>query len=186
MNPRHIPNIISVARIALVGPIVVLILQRQFSAALGLMVVAGLSDALDGWLARRYHWQSRLGSCLDPAADKLLLITSYIALTSLSLLPLWLTVTIVLRDVVILAGAAAYYRRVGAFEGQPLRISKLNTFLQLILLISCLLNQMAGPFAPWPFTLLTGVVFLTTLASGVAYTVVWSHKYAQARQQTQT
>ncbi|MBM3203168.1 CDP-alcohol phosphatidyltransferase family protein [Candidatus Woesearchaeota archaeon] len=182
LKARHLPNIISMARIALVWPIISLILEHRFAAALGLMILAGLSDALDGWLARHYHWQSRLGSLLDPAADKILLITGYLALTGLSLIPLWLTVTIVLRDGVILAGAGVWYRLMGSFEGQPLKISKLNTFLQLILLITCILNQVAGPFPPLLITVLIGLVFITTVASGCAYVLIWGDKYARARQ----
>ncbi len=181
MKACHIPNIISVARIGLVWPIISLILDQRFVEALGLMVVAGLSDALDGWLARHFHWQSRLGSLLDPAADKILLITGYLALTGLSLLPLWLTATVVLRDVVILSGAGAWYWLMGSFEGQPLRISKLNTFLQLILLITCILNQVTGPFPFLLTAILTGLVFATTVVSGCAYVVVWGNKYARAR-----
>ncbi|MGI9212567.1 MAG: CDP-alcohol phosphatidyltransferase family protein [Methylococcaceae bacterium] len=181
MNARHIPNIISVARIVLVGPILVYLLNRQFAEALALMVVAGLSDGLDGWLARRYHWQSRLGSYLDPAADKVLLLTGYVALTSLSLIPLGLAVTIVLRDVVILTGAAAYYWLIGPFEGKPLWISKLNTVLQLILLIASMLHQSVGFIPALLLNGLMALVFVTTVTSGLAYVYVWSRKFAEAK-----
>ena len=177
MNARHIPNVISIARMGLVYPIVWLLLERQFQTALALMVVAGLSDALDGWLARHYHWQSRLGSCLDPAADKLLLVTGYLALASMGLLSVWLAVAIVVRDAVILLGAAAYYVLVGPFDGQPLRISKFNTFLQLLLLIMVIFSQ---AFLPLPTMLLEAVsliVFITTVLSGASYVYIWANKY---------
>ena len=77
MKARHIPNIISVFRILLVYPVVASILQKRFDWALTLFVVAGVSDALDGFLAKHFHWQSRLGSYIDPLADKLLLVSSY-------------------------------------------------------------------------------------------------------------
>lgn len=177
MQAHHIPNLISIARIGLVCPIILLLLRLDFSAALILMVIAGLTDALDGWLARHYHWQSRLGSYLDPAADKVLLITGYMALASLNLLPVWLAVTIVLRDAIILAGAGAYYFLVGPFEAKPLIISKINTFLQLILLITVI---QARIFWEPPFLLMNGltlIVFISTVISGMGYIHVWGMKY---------
>ena len=105
MNARDIPNIISVLRIVLVVPIIVLMLEQQFAAALLLFFVAGLSDGLDGYLAKRNNWGSRLGSILDPLADKLLLISSYVALGWLGLIPVWLVAVVLIRDIVIVSGA---------------------------------------------------------------------------------
>lgn len=136
MSPRHIPNLISVCRILLVYPVIHLMLAGRFDWALGLFVVAGVSDAVDGFLAKHFHWQSRLGSYLDPVADKLLLISSYLALGWLDLVPFWLAGLVVLRDVVIFGGAVAYYFLLKPFEGQPLLISKLNTLCQLLLVFA--------------------------------------------------
>src|SRR5258708_20651545 len=89
-SPRHIPNVISAFRILLVAPIAVALADRQLVTTILLFGIAALSDAADGFLAKRYGWQSELGAVLDPAADKLLLVTVFITLAYLKLMPLWL------------------------------------------------------------------------------------------------
>src|SRR5689334_7087311 len=106
---RHLPNAITIARIALVLPLVVSIARRDFNAALILVVIAGLSDALDGLLAKRFAWQSWLGGVLDPIADKILLIVCFVSLYVASVMPLWLMGLALARDAVILAGAVTYH-----------------------------------------------------------------------------
>lgn len=177
MKARHIPNIITVCRILLVYPVIHLLLLGRFDWALGLFVVAGVSDAVDGFLAKYFHWQSRLGSYLDPLADKLLLISSYVALAWLGLLPVWLTVLVVLRDVVIFSGAMAYYFLLRPFEGQPLLVSKLNTFFQLFLVFAVLVQHGLTPIPDGVITLLVMAVTLTTVVSGALYVYVWGTSY---------
>src|SRR5690606_4985135 len=125
-----IPNLISVLRIILVIPVVWALIAGDFFTALVLFSVAGFSDALDGFLAKHYHWQSRLGSILDPLADKLLLVASFATLTWLGLLPYWLLWMVLGRDVLIVVGALAYHYIVGKFELLPLWSSKVNTAFQ--------------------------------------------------------
>jgi cardiolipin synthase len=178
MNPKHIPNIITVGRILLVYPVIDLLLDRRFDWALGLFVVAGVSDAIDGYLAKTYHWQSRLGSYLDPVADKLLLTSCFIALGWLKLIPLWLVGLVVFRDAVIFSGAVAYYFLLRPFEGQPLYISKLNTLLQLMLVFAVLVQYGIAPSMPeFMMTGLTGLVALTTAVSGALYVYLWGTSY---------
>lgn len=177
MNPRHIPNIITVVRVLLVYPVIRLLLEQRFGWALGLFVVAGVSDAVDGFLAKHYHWQSRLGSYLDPLADKLLLISCYVALAWLGLVPLWLTGLVVLRDIVIFGGAVAYYFLLRPFEGQPTLLSKLNTLLQLVLVFAVLFQQGIAPFPALFTDALIGLTAFTTLASGAQYVYVWGSGY---------
>lgn len=177
MSPRHIPNLISVCRILLVYPVIHLMLAGRFDWALGLFVVAGVSDAVDGFLAKHFHWQSRLGSYLDPLADKLLLISSYLALGWLGLVPFWLAGLVVLRDVVIFGGAVAYYFLLRPFEGQPLLISKLNTLFQLVLVFAVLVRHGMAPFPAAVVDLLIALVTVTTLASGVLYVYIWGTSY---------
>ncbi len=177
VDAKHIPNLISVFRILLVYPVNYLMLDRQFGPALGLFILAGLSDGLDGFLAKHYHWQSRLGSYLDPLADKLLLVSSFLTLTWMGLVPVWLTSTVVLRDVVILSGAIAYYFLLKPFEGQPHWTSKLNTFLQLLLVFSVLFSQGVRPLADNLLLALGNVVFITSLVSGAIYVRVWGSSY---------
>ncbi|MCW8839927.1 MAG: CDP-alcohol phosphatidyltransferase family protein, partial [Gammaproteobacteria bacterium] len=133
MKPRHIPNLISVLRIMLVVPIMVLLARGEYLLVLMLFVVAGLSDSLDGYLARRFDWRSQLGALLDPLGDKFLLVGVYLVLGWNGLLPGWLVGLVILRDVVIVSGALAYRRLCGELTMEPTLISKANTLLQIVL-----------------------------------------------------
>lgn len=180
MYARHIPNLITVLRILLVYPVVVCLLERRFGLGLGLFVLAGVSDGLDGFLAKHYHWQSRLGSYLDPLADKLLLVSCFLTLASLGLLPGWLVAAVVLRDGVILTGAVAYYWLHEPFEGQPHWTSKLNTFFQLLMVVAVLFSLGVSPLPPGLLGMLMGVVLATSLVSGLVYVRVWGGRYWRA------
>ncbi|HXP64198.1 MAG TPA: CDP-alcohol phosphatidyltransferase family protein, partial [Steroidobacteraceae bacterium] len=116
---RHIPNIISVIRILLVLPIAIALFQGRLALAVALFALAAVSDAADGYLAKRCGWQSELGAILDPIADKLLLATIFITLGLLKLVPLWLMVAAVARDVIIVAGAVAYRLVIGPLTARP-------------------------------------------------------------------
>ena len=176
MRLEQIPNAISVARIVLVGPTAWLLLSERYGAAFALFLVAGVSDALDGQLAKRFGWQTPLGGFLDPIADKLLLVVSFLCLGWLEELPLWLVALVILRDLVIVSGATAYHFRVAPFEAEPMLISKANTVLQIVLVLAVVARQ-AGAGLPEGFiTIGVWVVTATTVASGVAYVVEWSRR----------
>ena len=138
MKARDIPNVITAFRFLLVAPVVVLLLQERFTAALIVFGVAGFSDGLDGFLAKRYNWRSRLGGIMDPLADKLLLVSSFVTLGWLGLIPAWLVLLVILRDLVIVAGAAFYHLRIEQFEAEPSIASKLNTATQILLVLAVL------------------------------------------------
>lgn len=176
MNGRWIPNLITTCRIALSVPLGVLIVEERHVHALGVMVVAGLSDGLDGWLARRFNWQTRLGARLDPLADKLLVGVTYGALAWAGVLPWWLTALVIGRDLVIIAGAALFQAVTGRLEMAPSLLSKLNTTAQIALAIVAVLH--AG-IVTLPFPLLHGLISLVaamTLASGLSYVWAWTRK----------
>ncbi|MBI5041177.1 MAG: CDP-alcohol phosphatidyltransferase family protein [Gammaproteobacteria bacterium] len=173
MQARDIPNLITCARLLLVPPIVWSMLTEQYGLALLLFVAAGLSDALDGFLAKTFNWTSRLGGLLDPIADKLLLVSCYLALTWQGLLPLWLTALVIGRDVVILAGAILYNALVERVEAAPSVISKINTLSQLLLVVAVLFNYGAQLLPVGWLTLMIQGVFATTLLSGVDYIWTW-------------
>lgn len=173
MQARDIPNLITVARLLLVAPIVWSLLTGQYGLALVLFVVAGLSDALDGFLAKTFHWTSRLGGLLDPIADKLLLVSCYLALTWQALLPVWLTALVIGRDVVILAGAILYNALVERVEAAPSVISKINTLSQLLLVVAVLFNYGAQLLPTGWLALMIQGVFATTLLSGADYVWTW-------------
>ena len=174
MKARDIPNLITVFRFLLVPPVVLLLLERHFGLALLMFGVAGFSDAVDGYLAKRYAWSSRLGALLDPLADKLLLVSSFIALGWLQLLPLWLVGAVILRDVVIVSGALVYHFRIERLEAAPTLVSKLNTLAQILLVIAVMFSQAVRelPFL-WMDVLLYSVL-VTTLWSGLDYVWRWS------------
>jgi cardiolipin synthase len=173
---RHIPNIISVARILLVIPIVFLMWQGQYGHAFILALIAGLSDGVDGFLARKYGWQSRLGAFLDPIADKLLLLATFLLLGLKGFLPWWLVLLVIFRDVLIVAGAMAYQHVTRDLQIKPLMVSKVNTTMQIILVVFVLF-RVANPDIVIAGTWLTGLIWitgLTTFVSGFAYVWHWS------------
>lgn len=178
---RHIPNLITVLRILLVAPFLWALLEENYRIALWLFIIAGISDALDGFLAKYYGWTSELGGILDPLADKVLLIGAILALGWLNELPLWLVVLVVLRDLLIISGAISYHLLVERLQAQPLMISKLNTLIQLTLVCTVIVHY--GIFLI-PAALLNGLIGLTALTtvwSGAAYIWQWSSRAHQHR-----
>lgn len=173
---RHLPNLICVLRILMVAPIVVLLLQGEWHITLLLILLAGISDGLDGFLAKRYGWQSRLGSMLDPAADKLLLVGLFVTLTWLDLVPWWLTALVVLRDGLISAFGLAYNALVEPLTAQPRPVSKINTGLQLAFVLSVISAEAFG----WPLRMMLDIlgalVFTSCLVSGFDYILIWSRR----------
>ncbi len=170
---KDIPNIITVFRIGLVPSVCVAIFEEMYGLALILYGVAGASDGLDGFIAKRFNFVSRLGSILDPLADKLLLVSTYITLAWVHLLPWWLTIVVVMRDVLIVAGGLAYHGLIGRYEMEPTLISKANTLFQIVLGLAIVVN--AGLYS-LPVDLLDGliyVVFAITLVSGADYIYSW-------------
>jgi cardiolipin synthase (CMP-forming) len=176
LSPSNIPNLICFARIALVIPIIRLLWQEQFLLSLLLILIAGLSDILDGYLAKKNNWRSYLGAVLDPAADKILLVSLFITLQSMDLIPLWLTLTVILRDLMIISGLGLYRYFVGVPQPKPTRISKFNTLLQLAFIILVILAQ----GIQFPFAILSMVcgslVFVTSILSCLDYWIIWSIK----------
>jgi len=175
---RDLPNIISFVRLLAVIPVVVLLLQREFGWALVVFALAGVSDGLDGLLAKHFGWQSRLGGMLDPLADKVLLVACFLVLGTLGLIPLWLVAAVVLRDLLIVGGALVYNYRVEEVEAAPTLVSKLNTLLQILLLVAVITDAGPLPLAPPVISALVWGCLATVLVSGAQYVWVWSHKAA--------
>ncbi|MFO1371186.1 MAG: CDP-alcohol phosphatidyltransferase family protein [Candidatus Competibacteraceae bacterium] len=173
LRPRDIPNLITGLRIMLVVPILWLLLEERYGATLLLFVMAAFSDALDGFLAKYFDWTSELGGILDPLADKLLLIGTILTLGWLGKLPVWLVVLVVLRDVIIVCGAISYHMLIGQFKAEPLLISKLNTLMQLLLMLAVITNGGIASLPAWLLTGLIGLTALTTSWSGLAYVLRW-------------
>lgn len=171
---HQLPNIISILRVFLIVPIAIQLHNEDWISAFFLILVAGLSDALDGFLARAFKWQSRLGSILDPLADKLLLVTLFVLFAYKNIIPNWLAVLVIGRDFVILFGALSYYKLKKNLDIKPLLSSKINTAVQIIFSVT-LMYHLA--FSELPQKLLEGLlvaVAITTLLSGFMYVICWT------------
>ncbi len=169
-----VPNLITLARLCAVPLAFWLIIDRALATAFGLFVAAGVSDAVDGWLARRSGGGSRLGAMLDPVADKALIVTMYVTLAAVGALPGWLATLVVFRDLVIVGGVLVLGLLGHPLTIRPLFVSKINTVLQIVLVALTLFLAgfgIAGPAADAACAALSWAVAATTLASGVAY--VW-------------
>ncbi len=166
---RHIPNLLCLLRIALVAPLIAAMLAGEQAWILVLFSVAGVSDALDGYLAKRFNWTSELGRFLDPLADKLLLISVFLTAAWLDIAPWWLAAVAIARDLVIGVGALSYRLWFGPLRGRPSTISKFNTGMQLGYLLAVILAS-ATAFPPREvLDALAAVTVITTIASGVDY-----------------
>jgi cardiolipin synthase len=176
MKLATIPNLICLLRIALTVPIVILLAEGRYRETLVLFAVAAVSDMLDGYLAKTFGWTSEIGKFLDPFADKLLLVSVFITLAVIGLVPVWLAAIAVLRDVIIGAGAGVYKLLFGPVEGRPTVPSKLNTLVQLLFVIAVVWQ---ASFRNLPDGMIEGLgalVFVTTVVSGIDYVQTYIRK----------
>lgn len=158
-----------------------LLVQDRFPQALLLIMIAGISDGLDGFLARRYNWITRIGGLLDPLADKLLFVSVFAALTWNGLVPLWLFAVVIGRDLIIVLGAAAYEFLIGPVQPQPSKVGKLNTIVVLIYLFFVISAEIYG-WPPAVSILVAGAaVFVVSMVSGLDYVLNWSRRALRLR-----
>lgn len=176
----YIPNLLTVLRIAAAPVMMLLLKSERYDLAVVVFLAAGVSDGLDGFIAKRFDCETRLGAVLDPIADKLLLVTSFVMLTLLGELPFWLLVTVVFRDLLIVGGYLVLVVLHGSVRMRPTVISKINTLLQ-ILLVALVLVQAAGWVSlPSFMDVLIAAVTMTTAWSGIHYVWVWGLRGGQA------
>jgi cardiolipin synthase len=173
---RHLPNLICLLRIALIWPILACLHRGQYLACLALFIAAAISDGLDGYLAKRFGWTSKLGRFLDPLADKLLLVLVFIEGTWLGLIPWWLTAAVVARDVAIGLGALTFRLWFGPLHGRPTLVSKVNTAAQLVYVCLVLLNAACGQPPPAVLLACALVPLLTTAISGFMYVSAFARR----------
>jgi cardiolipin synthase (CMP-forming) len=184
MSFRQVPNLICLARLALVVPIAWTLLHHEPKLTLALFIAAALSDGADGFLAKRFGWQTQLGAILDPIADKALLVTLFVTLALLNLVPMWLVLVAVGRDIVIVSGAIAYRVRFGALTVSPSIASKLNTGSQLALVLVVITRAAFAWPPPWVAVALGGLTFVMIMVSGLDYVLTYSARaFAAARAQ---
>jgi cardiolipin synthase len=158
------------------------LIDERYGAALAIFAAAGVTDGLDGFIAKRWDRCTRVGAMLDPLADKLLVVSSVVLLSGHDRLPVWLAITVVGRDVAIVSGAVVFRALLGPLEVAPTRLSKWNTFAQIGLILLVLVDG-AGVvgLSPW-LPALSVVVLATTAISGAQYVAVWGLRASQMRE----
>lgn len=158
---RQIPNILTTLRLFGTLPVVWLILEHRFPAALLVSFLIAVTDSIDGWMARRWHLESRFGAIMDPLADKVLVGSGFVALLYVGAMPAWLVGMALGRDLLILLAAAVLFRLTGNKDFPPSRLGKANTFLLMCTVAAVLLN-----FHPELFFAISAV---SIVASGLRY-----------------
>lgn len=167
-----LPNALTVLRLALTPAIFVAIVQGRWWLALALLVIAGGSDWLDGVLARRFGWQTRLGSLLDPVADKLLFLAVFVALVGAGLMPLWLAGLAIARDAIIVAGATFYNYQVEKLTGNATWLGKFNTLVQGAYACTVLAQKALDRDVPLLVATITLILVLSIFISGAHYVAI--------------
>ena len=173
---RYLPNIITSLRLAAVPPVALLLWFGEYDSALFVFAFAGVSDGVDGYLARRFQWESHWGAVMDPLADKLLMVTTASVLVFKGLLPLWLFVLIMGRDVMLVGGAGLYRWWFGPFDVQPSVLGKISTFIQILLILSLLVHVATGLMSDEQIRFMIWMCAAATILSGAHYLFVWVRK----------
>ena len=181
IGTKQIPNFLTICRILVIFPTLWFLYFSQFREAFYLLVIAGISDALDGYLARAFDWKTRLGSILDPIADKILIASCFLVLAIQAKIPTWLAVIVLGRDIVIFGGAIAYRILYKELEIAPTMLSKINTAFQIIALTVIVLYLANFPaITAYLRPLLDPFLFFTLVAlgilSGIQYVAIWTMK----------
>ena len=166
-----IPNIMTIFRILLTPVLAWKLLEHRLESALLIFFLAGATDGLDGLTARILKQRSKLGACLDPMADKLLLVTSFALLAFIGLLPWWLVVIVVCRDLLIVLGSIALWLRHVPFEIRPVVLSKITTALELLTVLMILGSDFV-PLPPWAYMTLFALTAFFCAASGIQYVAI--------------
>lgn len=165
----NLANILTASRLVSAGPLALLVLHERDALAFWIFLAAALTDVADGYVAKRWASPSQVGAALDPAADKLLLGCLFLALAARDLLPAWLVVLAIGRDVMLVAGAVALRSRLREFRIEPLVVGKISTFLQLVL-VGHVLGHAAGiAEVGWVIEALVAAVAVVTVVSASAY-----------------
>ncbi|HEY7784192.1 MAG TPA: CDP-alcohol phosphatidyltransferase family protein [Pyrinomonadaceae bacterium] len=189
-----VPNMLTVFRMVLIPVFVTLIFYRRFSLALAVFVLAGLTDGLDGLLARRFDQQSQLGTILDPVADKLMLVTAFVVLSLRAVfpqpvpshlpIPFWVTVAVISRDVFIIVGAAAINIMTGFRGFRPSLLGKVSTTVQIIGIAAVMLAASFPYGTGYYLPTVYAVVFALAVLSGLHYIFFVSRLMNEDRRQS--
>lgn len=180
----NVPNAITVARLILVPVTAYFLIVGAYGVALIVFLAAAVTDLIDGFIARTFRLTSTLGATLDPIADKLNMFVATVLLAWQGLMPIWLAIAIIARDIVIVGGALAYRLALGHVEMTPTTLSKVNTFIEFtaLLLVMATAAEVID-IGAWLSTVFL-VVLATVLASGAQYVWVWGRKAALESRRT--
>lgn len=173
LSHMNLPNLISLARLITVPLIIWMVLKELYLLAFVSFLVAGLSDALDGILARLLKAHTTLGAYLDPLADKALLVSMFATLGYKSLIPMWVVIAVIFRDILIIGGAFLLFMIGRTFIIKPIVVSKINTFIQVVTVIYVLAQQGFELKLPFVSDIIFYVVGASTIISGAAYIIIW-------------
>ena len=178
----NLPNLITLGRLFAVPLAIWLILDGRYAVAFWVFIGAGVSDALDGYIAKRFDSRTRLGALLDPVADKALLAGVYVTLGLAGQLPSWLVILVVFRDVMIVGGFLVIQSTTAPKQFDPLYISKFNTAVQITLVVFVLARLGLEGTDGLGTALLVALAAVTTVLSGLSYLVRWAHILARSEQ----
>jgi len=178
---QHLPNAITALRVMLVPVLVLLLACERFGAAFAVFIVSAVSDLADGWIARRWSLRTRWGTVADPLADKLTMLSVTLVLAFQTLIPLWLAVAIVVRDVLIVGGAIAFHLLVGRVDMAPSWLSKFNTVLEFCVLSALLADAAQAIEVTALLPPLFILVAATIIGSGLHYVWVWGWRARRSR-----
>lgn len=175
----NVPNVLTLLRVIAAPLLAYFLMRGHYDYALYTFTFAAITDALDGFIARRFQLYTEFGAALDPLADKLITLTCLVILTFQGWVPLWLTLAIVVRDTVIVAGAFSYHHLFDEVDIHPTWLGKFHTFAAFALFIVVLAHAAKlGDASDWLMTSFVAVL-VTTLASMVQYVVLWGRKAAR-------
>jgi cardiolipin synthase len=179
---QYLPNSLTISRLLLAVPLGLLILREDFAWALAIALIAGVTDALDGYFARRLQVFSRWGAALDPIADKILITVAFLSFARVELIPWYLALAVISRDVIIVLGATCYYKLIGPFEFAATGLSKANMFVQVSFCLLVLIAQVVPQIPQMAVTVGSAAVLFIAAASGFDYVMSWTIKAIQSRQ----
>ena len=169
----NLPNMITLARIISVPLVIWLILSGSHAMAFAIFLLAGISDGVDGYLAKHYGWQTELGAYLDAVADKLLLVSIYLALGAIGYLPIWLVIAVAARDILIVGGVILSWILENPIKVRPSFLSKVNTTMQILLAGTVLASHGYDLGLSVTIDILVILTALFTLTSAASYLLVW-------------
>ncbi|PLW69724.1 CDP-alcohol phosphatidyltransferase family protein [Pseudohalioglobus lutimaris] len=176
---KYLPNALTTLRLLLALPLGLLILRHHYALALWIGLLAGITDALDGFTARRLGYFSQFGAALDPVADKLLIMVTFLCFAQIELVPWYVATIVVGRDLIIVSGALCYRVLVGPIHFAATALSKINMLVQICFCVMLLAAQLTPLIGPQVIQGATVLVLMIAVVSGLDYVVTWTRKAHQ-------